>query len=84
MAAGTPDYAAPEVLSWYEGEAAEAGVEYGAAADMWSVGVVVYILLCGFPPFYAEEEEWVQNAVSGSDAWRLLEIRPRLRTESAA
>ena len=64
MAAGTPDYAAPEVLSWYEGEAAEAGVEYGAAADMWSVGVVVYILLCGFPPFYAEEEERAQNAVS--------------------
>ncbi|KAL5011086.1 hypothetical protein ScPMuIL_013391 [Solemya velum] len=39
---GTPTYVAPEILS---------EIGYGIEVDMWAVGVITYILLCGFPPF---------------------------------
>eukprot|EP00004_Rigifila_ramosa_P021615 TRINITY_DN5788_c0_g1_i3.p1 TRINITY_DN5788_c0_g1~~TRINITY_DN5788_c0_g1_i3.p1 ORF type:complete len:497 (-),score=115.81 TRINITY_DN5788_c0_g1_i3:147-1637(-) len=41
---GTAAYVSPEVLL-REG--------FGPAADMWAVGVITYILLCGFPPFFS-------------------------------
>ena len=56
---GTPDYAAPEILTWYSIDKSKkpSGTPYGHAVDMWSLGVVLYILLCGFPPFYGDDDE---------------------------
>ncbi|VEU40213.1 unnamed protein product [Pseudo-nitzschia multistriata] len=52
---GTPAYFAPEVLQ-RRGTVAGRG-RYGKPADMWSLGVILYILLTGKPPFDADMDE---------------------------
>ena len=59
---GTPDYVAPEVLTWYDDD--EHGTPYGKGSDLWSLGVLLYVILSGCSPFCADEEEALLKQVA--------------------
>ncbi|OMJ82456.1 hypothetical protein SteCoe_16865 [Stentor coeruleus] len=50
---GTPSYIAPEVIN----------ERYNEKCDVWSAGVLMYILLCGFPPFQGSTKNEVYEMI---------------------
>ena len=54
---GTPYYVSPEIL---EGK-------YDMSCDMWSVGIITYIMLFGYPPFNGKTEQQLFNKIMTCD-----------------
>ncbi|EEF28856.1 calcium-dependent protein kinase 24 [Ricinus communis] len=69
---GSPYYMAPEVLRR----------NYGPEVDVWSAGVILYILLCGVPPFWAETEEGIAHAIVGGKIDFTRDPWPRVSEEA--
>jgi len=55
---GTPGYVAPEVLLCES---------YDERVDMWGVGIITYVLLAGYPPFYADEDTAMFERIMSCD-----------------
>ena len=57
-ACGTPGYVAPEILE---------GGGYGKEVDYWSIGVILYTLLSGRPPFNEEKNSELFDKIKTAD-----------------
>lgn len=74
---GTPDYIAPEILQ---------ELDYGASVDWWALGVLMYEMMAGQPPFEADNEDDLFEAILRDDVlypvWLSREAVSILKGES--
>jgi serine/threonine protein kinase len=61
-ACGTPEYIAPEVIAALE-DTDDERIPYSAKVDIWAVGVICYVLLCGYQPFQLENQKAMYSAI---------------------
>jgi len=55
---GTPEYLAPEIIR---------GEEYNKAVDWWSLGILIYEMMTGIPPFYSKKEDIMYERIVTED-----------------
>jgi calcium/calmodulin-dependent protein kinase I len=60
---GTPTYVAPEILK---------NIPHDQRADLWSIGVVIFVLLVGYPPFLEEKQSDLFAKIRAGD-WNFVE-----------
>jgi calcium-dependent protein kinase len=51
--AGTPYYVSPEVIMG----------NYDYTCDLWSLGCILFCMLCGYPPFFADDDKDIMKLV---------------------
>jgi serine/threonine protein kinase len=51
---GTPEYVSPEMVE---------GIDYDKNVDWWALGILIYELLAGIPPFYNKDDNVMFNNI---------------------
>uniref|UniRef100_A0A7S0VZK5 Protein kinase domain-containing protein n=1 Tax=Hemiselmis tepida TaxID=464990 RepID=A0A7S0VZK5_9CRYP len=61
-ACGTPEYLAPELVSMVANED-ETEQTYSSKVDIWAIGVILYVMISGFHPFYTGNQAQLYDAI---------------------
>eukprot|EP01103_Thecamoeba_quadrilineata_P018673 TRINITY_DN722_c0_g1_i1.p1 TRINITY_DN722_c0_g1~~TRINITY_DN722_c0_g1_i1.p1 ORF type:complete len:336 (-),score=69.24 TRINITY_DN722_c0_g1_i1:41-1048(-) len=65
---GSPMYTSPEVVAIMKAKSrGHPIVGYTYKSDVWAAGVILYIMLCGFPPFYDEDLRTLYDTIQNGE-----------------